>query len=65
MSKKVIFDPILNKLRQEDINFSYHTIPENTVVTIPNNQQMIVFQNINIIGELFAKGNGELVIINT
>ena len=42
-------------------NFSYNIIPLGFVIFIPNNQQMIVSKEIDILGE--ASIVGELVVI--
>jgi hypothetical protein len=37
-------------------NFSYHTIPASTLITIPTNQQMILTGDLDVEGELIVDG---------
>lgn len=43
-------------------NFSYHTIPASSLITIPINQQMIVVDGLDVEGELII--DGMLVVDN-
>lgn len=44
-------------------NFSYRIIDTGIIVTVPNNQEMILFQEIQLKGELYLVGNAETVIV--
>ena len=46
----------------DDENFSYNNVAADSEVEIPENQQMIVFEDINVDGELTI--NGDLVIFD-
>ena len=62
MGVKLKVDRILGIERESDINFSWWNIPEYKIVTVPEFQQMTVFDTLNIIGELNLQG--DLVIRN-
>lgn len=42
-------------LKQE--NFSFDNIPSDEILTVPINQQMIVFQQVTVSGELVLEGD--------
>ncbi len=54
--------PITGSSGSSDDNFSYATIASGVTKTIPLHQQMIVYQNINIVGDLDIIG--DLVLID-
>ena len=59
------YNPLTDKLDVvsiDDENFSYNNVAADCEVEIPENQQMIVFEDINVDGELTI--NGDLVIFD-
>ena len=59
------FNPFTNKLDLVSIdaaNFSYNTIASGATITIPTNQQMLVYEEITIDGVLVI--DGELVVFD-
>jgi len=52
----------LDLISVEDENFSYNYVEETKTVTIPQNQQMLVYDALTIDGSLII--NGELVILD-
>lgn len=44
-------------------NFSYRLIPHGKEVVIPEGQQMIFYDNLQIDGEIISNENGEIVCL--
>lgn len=53
--------PVANQVQTG--NFSYRLIPSGKEVTIPEGQQMIVYDSIQIDGELIINEGGEIVCL--